>query len=43
VKKEQNGRKSLRRLNPTVDCNASKRMRRNISDQEITGFLLVGK
>jgi len=25
VKKEQNGRKSLRRLKPTVGCNASKR------------------
>jgi len=28
VKKEQNGRKSLRRLKPTVGCNASKRRRR---------------
>jgi hypothetical protein len=25
VKKEQNGRKSLRRLKPTVGCNASKK------------------
>jgi hypothetical protein len=25
VKKEQNGRKSLRRLKPTVGCNANKR------------------
>jgi hypothetical protein len=30
VKKELNGRKSLRRLKPTVGCNASKRRRRNI-------------
>jgi hypothetical protein len=28
VKKEQNGRKSLRRLKPIVGCNASKRRRR---------------
>jgi hypothetical protein len=28
VKKEQNGRKSLRRLKPTVGCNVSKRRRR---------------
>ena len=28
MKKEQNGRKSLRRLKPTVGCNASKRRRR---------------
>jgi hypothetical protein len=28
VKKEQNGRVSLRRLKPTVGCNASKRRRR---------------
>jgi hypothetical protein len=27
--KEQNGRKSLRRLKPTVVCNASKRIRRS--------------
>jgi len=27
VKKEQNGTKSLRRLKPTVGCNASKRRR----------------
>jgi len=30
VKKEQNGRKSLRRLKPTVGCNATKRRRRRI-------------
>jgi len=30
VKKGQNGRKSLRRLKPTVGCNASKRRRRGI-------------
>jgi hypothetical protein len=30
VKKEQNGRESLRRLKPTVGCNASKRRRRSI-------------
>ena len=29
MKKEQNGRKSLRRLKPTVGCNASKRRRRS--------------
>ena len=28
MKKGQNGRKSLRRLKPTVGCNASKRRRR---------------
>jgi hypothetical protein len=28
VKKEQNGRESLRRLKPIVGCNASKRRRR---------------
>ena len=28
VRKGQNGRKSLRRLKPTVGCNASKRIRR---------------
>jgi hypothetical protein len=28
VKKEQNGRKSLRRLKATVGCNASKRKRK---------------
>jgi len=28
VKKEQNGRKSLRRLKPTVGCNANKRKKR---------------
>jgi hypothetical protein len=28
VKKRNNGRKSLRRLKPTVGCNASKRRRR---------------
>jgi hypothetical protein len=28
-KKKQNGRESLRRLKPTVGCNASKRRRRN--------------
>ena len=28
MKKEQNGRKSLRRLKPTVGCNASKRRRK---------------
>ena len=27
MKKEQNGRKSVRRLKPTVGCNASKRRR----------------
>jgi hypothetical protein len=27
VKKEQNGRESLRRLNPVVGCNASRRRR----------------
>ena len=31
MKKEQNGRKSLRRLKPTVGCNDSKRRRRNMS------------
>jgi hypothetical protein len=31
VKKEQNGRKSLRRIKPTVGCNASKRIRRRRS------------
>jgi hypothetical protein len=30
VKKEQNGRKSLRRLKPAVGCNASKRRRRKV-------------
>ena len=30
MKKEQNGRKSLRRLTPTVGCNASKRIIRRI-------------
>jgi hypothetical protein len=30
VKKGQNGRKSLRRLKPTVGCNAGKRRRRRI-------------
>ena len=30
MKKEQNGRKSLRRLKPTVGCNASKRRRRSV-------------
>jgi len=29
VKKEQNGRESLRRLKPTLGCNASKRRRRS--------------
>jgi hypothetical protein len=29
LKKEQNGRKSQRRLKPTVGCNASKRRRRS--------------
>jgi hypothetical protein len=29
-KKEQNGRESLRRLNPIVGCNASKRRRRSV-------------
>ena len=29
MKKEQNGRESLRRLKPTVGCNASKRRRRS--------------
>jgi hypothetical protein len=28
VKKEQNGRKSLRRLKPTVSCNASKKKKK---------------
>ena len=28
MKKEQNGRESLRKLNPIVGCNASKRRRR---------------
>jgi hypothetical protein len=28
VKKGQNGRKSLRRLKPTVGCNASKRRKK---------------
>jgi hypothetical protein len=28
VKKEQTGRKSLRRLKPTVGCNASKRKKK---------------
>jgi hypothetical protein len=27
VKKEQNGRKAMRRLKPTVGCNASNRIR----------------
>jgi hypothetical protein len=31
MKKEQNGRKSLRRLKPTVGCNASGRRRRRRS------------
>jgi hypothetical protein len=31
VKKEQYGRKSLRRLKPTVGCNASKRRRRRMA------------
>ena len=30
MKKKQNGRESLRRLKPTVGCNASKRRRRSI-------------
>jgi hypothetical protein len=29
--KEQNGRKSVRRLKPTVGCNASKRRKRRYS------------
>ena len=37
MKKEQNGRKSLRRLLPTVGCNANKRRRR------ITGNILLAK
>jgi hypothetical protein len=36
VKKEQNARKSLRRLKPTVGCNANKRRR-------ITGTILLAK
>jgi len=35
VKKGQNGRKSLRKLKPTVDCKASKRRRRLFSLQSI--------
>jgi hypothetical protein len=31
VKKEQNGRGSLRRLKPTVGCNGSKRRRRRMN------------
>jgi len=33
VKKGQNGRKSLRRLKPTVGCNASNRRRRYDSNK----------
>jgi hypothetical protein len=36
LKKEQNGRKSLRSLKPTVGCNASKRRRRRrITNDEV--------
>jgi hypothetical protein len=38
VKKEQNGRKSLTRLKPTVGCNASKRRRRNTKQNAGTFF-----
>ena len=31
MKKGQNGRKSMRRLKPTVGCNASKRRRRRFA------------
>jgi len=33
VKKQQNGRESLRKLKPTVGCNASKRRRRRYNLQ----------
>jgi len=41
VKKEQNGRESLRRLKPTVGCNASKRRRRNY-DTFIIIIIILG-
>jgi hypothetical protein len=31
MKKGQNGRKSLRRLKPTVGCNGSKRRKKNVN------------
>jgi hypothetical protein len=39
VKKEQNGRKSLRRLKPTVGCNVSKR--RDIHPTEKYIFIII--
>jgi len=38
VKKEQNGRGSLRRLKPTVGCNASKRKKKIVftTEKDIT-------
>jgi len=41
VKKGQNGRKSLRRLKPTVGCNASKRRRRRVVAVNIHVFLTL--
>jgi hypothetical protein len=34
VKKGQNGRESLRRLKPTVGCNACRRRRRRKKEEE---------
>jgi hypothetical protein len=42
VKKEQNGRESLRRLKPTVGCNASKRRRKRKRRRRVRS-LIVGK
>jgi hypothetical protein len=41
VKKEQNRRKSLSRLKPTVGCNASKRRRTDIHKVPVTLVLFV--
>jgi hypothetical protein len=43
VKKEQNGRKSMKWLKPTVGCNASKRRRRRVMnvDSEVRSTGIV--
>ena len=41
MKKGYNRRKSLRRLKPTVGCNASKRRRRRSSDHIFNTYILI--
>ena len=41
MKKEQNGRESLRRIKPTVGCNASKRRKINHGNRRVYIYIYI--